>query len=211
MITDYNKYFSTPGSPKVYGLYCNSSERFVLLDTDLWTLHHAAKILSSKISSCVCAISNTEINADNYHLWGLVDHRVTKQDQQIPLIISVDDAVEYKGLPDDIAEDNLKTDLEFLRFILDAVYAMKIVDARFNVADQKFFIRFFPKTELTAVDDDSGVANGFVRSVERILYLAGSQTSALKGFDELFNDPKSTRPTPLSAHKTLFYKLLGIE
>ena len=211
MITDYNKYFSTPGNPKVYGLYCNSSERFMLIDNDLWTLHHAAKILSSKMSTCVCAISNMEINSDNCHLWGLIDHRVTKQDQQVPLIISVDDAVEYKGLPDDIDENDLKKDLEFLRFALDAVYAMKIVDANFNVAEQKFFIRFFPKTELTAVDDDSGIANGFVRSVERILYLAGSRASALKGFDELFDDSKSSRPTILLDHKKTFYKLLGIE
>jgi hypothetical protein len=88
---------------------------------------------------------------------------------------------------------------------------MKVVDAIYNVADQKFFIKYFPKTELTAVDDDSGVANGFVRSVERILYLASNEENALKGLEELFNDPRSTRPTVLAEHKATFYYLLGIE
>ena len=211
MFADHAKYFNTADSPKKYGLYCNSTERFVLLDNDLWTLHHAAKLLSSKISACVCVIEHSEITKDNCHLWGLVDHKVAKQDQQIPLVIAVGSNVEYKGLPDDVTEEDLNKDLEFMRFMLTATYSLKIVDAIFNVADQKFFIKYFPKTELTAVDDDSGVANGFVRSIERILYLASNKESALKGFEELFNDPRSARPTILTEHKTTFYRLLGIQ
>jgi hypothetical protein len=210
-INDFNKYFSTPTSPKKYGLYCNSSERFMAVDNDLWTLHHAAKILSSKISSCVCVIANDEITNDNCYQWGLQDNRISKQDQQIPLVVPVGDAVEHKGAPDDIIASDLAKDLLFVNFIIKATYAMKVVDAIYNVADQKFFIKYFPKTELTAVDDDSGVANGFVRSVERILYLASNEENALKGLEELFNDPRSTRPTVLAEHKATFYYLLGIE
>jgi hypothetical protein len=208
---DFDKYFSTPTSPKKYGLYCNSSERFMAVDNDLWVLHHAAKILSSKISSCVCVIDNADINNNNCYQWGLKDNRVSKQDQQIPLVVPVADAVEFKGSPDDITTEDLTKDLAFVNFILQATYAMKVVDAIYNVADQKFFIKYFPKTELTAVDDDSGVANGFVRSVERILYLASNKESALKGLEELFNDPRSTRPTVLAEHKAMFYYFLGIE
>jgi len=209
--SDYEKYFSTAASPKKYGLYCNSTERFMLLGNDLWTMHHAAKLLSSKLSACVCVIEHADITEENCHLWGLVDHKVSKQDQQIPLVISVGSNVEYKGLPDDISEDDLNKDLDFVKFMLSATYALKIVDAIFNVADQKFFIKYFPKTELIAVDDDSGVANGFVRSIERILYLASNKESAIKGFEDLFTDPRSARPTILAEHKETFYRFLGLQ
>jgi hypothetical protein len=202
------KYFKDSAGQKKYGIYNNGLERFVTVSNDLWTVLQAAKLLSSKFSSTVCVINNPDINNDNCYLWGLTEHAQAKQDRQTPVIVLVN-SVEVKGFPIDISEEAFSSDKKFIDFVLKATYALKLTDGLCNTGDQGFYNKFFNDDILSKIVDDSGVINGFVNAIEKILYFALNSQEALDKINATLTDKSTTRPGQLTIYKQTFLSFLA--
>jgi len=205
------KYFKDSGINKQYGIYNNGLERFVAISDDLWSIHHTAKLLSSKFSSTVCVVSQPEITNENCHLWGLTSHANAKQDRQTPVLVIVNNAVEVKGFPDDTTEEAFYSDKEYIQFVLKVSYAMRLTDAVCNTGDQTFYNKFFPEHNLTKIVDDSGIIGGFVTSIEKILYFSLSKQDAINQLNVVLDSTGSDRPGQTTAYRNMFNSLLGQE
>ena len=204
------KYYKSASGANKYAIYNNGLERFMAVSEDLWTVLHAAKLLSSKFSSTVCIISNNDITPENCFNWGLAKHATAFQERQTPVVVLIGDAVEHKGFPVDTTEEEFFPDKEFVSYVLAMTYAMKLTDALCNTGDQHFYNKFFKDTPVTTIIDDSGVANGFVASIEEALYLSSTKDEARAKIREILTDPNSSRPGQLTIYREKFKELLGV-
>lgn len=207
---DSVKYFKNDSGANRYAIYNNGLERFVAISEDLWTVHHAAKLLSSKFSSTVCIVSTDEITSENCHLWGLAKHASAFQERQTPIIVLVGDAVELKGFPDDITEEEFASDKSFIAYVLAMTYAMLLTDGLCNTGDQHFYNKFFKDMPVATIVDDSGVPGGFLSSMEQVLYFASTKEEASAKIREILVNPDSSRPSQLTMYRETFKSLLGV-
>lgn len=203
------KYFKDGGINKQYGIYNNGLERFVAISDDLWTIHHTAKLLASKFSSTVCVVSHPDITNENCHLWGLTSHAAAKQERQTPVLVLVNNSVELKGFPDDTTEEAFFADKEYIQFVLETTYALRLTDAVCNTGDQHFYNKFFSEHNLTKIIDDSGIPGGFVASIEQVLYFSASKQEAVDKFNIILSGTDSNRPGQTASYKNMFNLLLG--
>jgi hypothetical protein len=203
------KYYKDLDVSKQYGIYNNGLERFVAVSDDLWITHNAAKLLSSKFSSTVCILNNKNITNNNCHMWGLVNNSQARQDQQSPAIALIDQ-IEEKGLPVDFDNNDLISDKEFVDFVVLSSYALYLTDAICNASNQKFYNKLVGDNILTKSDDDSGIPEGFIVSIEKILYLSASKDEALDKFTAILDDLTTDRPGQLKMYKNIFNSFLGI-
>ena len=203
------KYYKDLDVSKQYGIYNNGLERFVAVSDDLWITHNAAKLLSSKFSSTVCILNNKNITNNNCHMWGLVNNSQARQDQQSPAIALIDQ-IEEKGLPVDFDNNDLISDKEFVDFVVLSSYALYLTDAICNASNQKFYNKLVGDNILTKSNDDSGISEGFIISIEKILYLSASKDEALNKFAAILNDLTTNRPGQLKMYKNIFNSFLGI-
>jgi hypothetical protein len=201
-------YFNNGDVKKRYGIYNNGLERFVAISDDLWTIHHSAKLLSSKFSSTVCVISHPDITNDNCHLWGLSHHSAAKQDRQTPVLVIIDSAVEIKGFPDDTTEADFFSDKSYIQFLVKVTYALRLTDAICNTGDQHFYNKLFGEHNLTKIIDDSGIDSGFIPSVESILYFSANEAEAIDKFNIILLGENSSRPGQTSTYRNTFNSLL---
>lgn len=197
---------------KQYAIYLNSAERFILILEDLWLALQAARILSSKMSLCVCDISNFQPVKDDECLeWGLLDASESKQNQQHPSLSIIKKGILKKGKQVDINSEILDRDKDFASFVVKIIKSSFIVDSLYNNVNQKFYLDLLDERDLQSVADDSGVKGGFVRYINKILYLSNSKEEIKTKLDEMFDNDKSSRPTNLKMYKAAFYKFLSNE
>lgn len=197
---------------KQYAIYLNSAERFILILEDLWLALQASRVLSSKMSLCVCDISNFETVPTNECLdWGLIDASESKQNQQHPSLSIIKKGISKKGPQLDIDKERIKKDRDFCNFVVKITKSSFIVDSLYNNVNQKFYLDLLDERDLQSVADDSGVKGGFIRNINKILYLSNSEEEIKFKLDEMFGNDKSSRPTNLKMYKTAFYKFLSNE
>lgn len=189
---------------KQYCLYLNSIERFILINDDIWTSMNTAKVLSSKMCLCVCEISNQNLDNDSCLEWGLVDSSESKQTQQHPSLSIIKKGACYRGYPVDIASERLIYDKKFVEFVYRITKASMLVDALMNNVNQKFYLELLDENEIMSVNDDSGIKGGFLKNVNKILYLSNSVDEISEKLNVMFDDKQSDRPTNLMNYKKMF-------
>ena len=195
----------------MYAIYLNDIERFIALEKDLWIAHLSAKLLSSKLSICICDIGNeTAITNYNCIQWTMSTPDLPTSTQYPRLIISKDSKLEYVGDPVNTNMDVLKTHQKFCLLVLKVVMAAKMTDILLNHADRKYFQSLLSCTEVAASPDDSGIPGGFLYNIEKILYLQTSEKDILSHIGTMFNDPTNILPRNLAQYKFLFYKYLNV-
>jgi len=194
----------------MYAIYLNDIERFIALEKDLWIAHLAAKLLSSKLSICICDIGDQlGIDNDNCFLWSMSTPELPLSTQYPRLILPSNPVVEYKGSPINVDLSMLKRHQSFCLFVLRSVYALKMTDALLNTSDRSYFKFLLEISDINSLPDDSGADKGFVPSIERILYLARDKEQALAEFNKVFANPESIFPRNLLQYKTTFYRYLN--
>lgn len=194
----------------MYAIYLNDNERFIAIEKDLWIALSASKLLSSKLSLCICDIGDqSNIDNNNCFQWTLSTPELPLSIQYPRLVLPAGALVENKGYPINIDLDLLKKHQEFCLFVLKSVYAAKMTDALLNTSDRSYFKFLLGITDINSLPDDSGVENGFIPSVERILYLSQTQEQALDSFNRIFSNTESTFPRNLLQYKNTFYKYLN--
>lgn len=197
---------------KQYAIYLNSAERFILVLDDLWVCLHSAKLLSSKMSLCVCDISQYQVIPNDQCLtWSLLDSSESKQNQQHPSLSIIKKGIVKRGLPLDLNVEGLRQDKEFVEFLTKVLKAALLVDALYNNVNQKFYLDLLDERDLSTVHDDSGVKGGFLRKVNKILYLSKSIDEVRLQLHAILNDEHSSRPTNLKMYKTAFMNFLENE
>lgn len=197
---------------KQYAIYLNSIERFILILDDLWISVQTAKLLSSKMSICVCDISNfQQIENTDSLSWCLNDSSESKQNQQHPSLSIINNGIFNKGLPLDISLDLLKVQKQFVEYVADVCRSAMLVDALLNNVNQKFYLDLLGDSNFEVVDDDSGINGGFLKTVNTILYLSKTVTEIETKLNLILNDPKSNRPSNLKLYRELFYSYMTNE
>lgn len=195
----------------MYAIYLNDIERFIALEKDLWIAHLSAKLLSSKLSICICDIGNdSSITNSNCIQWTLLTPDLPTSTQYPKLIVSKDSKLEFVGDPVNTDLEILKIHQKFCLLVLRIVKAAKMTDILLNHADRKYFQSLLSSTEVAASPDDSGIPGGFLHSIEKILYLQTSEKDVLSSISAMFNDPNNILPRNLAQYKFLFYKYLNV-
>jgi hypothetical protein len=194
----------------MYAIYLNDTERFIALEKDLWIIHLAAKLLSSKLSICICDIGNeSSITNNNCLQWTMSTPDLPASTQYPKLIISKDSKLEFVGDPVNTDTEVLKRHQKFCLLALKIVKAAKMTDILLNHADRKYFQSLLESTEVVSSPDDSGIPGGFLHNIEKILYLQTSEKDILSCINVMFNDPTNILPRNLAQYKFLFYKYLN--
>lgn len=181
---------------KKYGLYSPGLDRFLLTDSlDLFTLHHAACLLSSKIATVLCVFpAETAFGTENCLTWTLQNKLHLKK--QTPAVHTVKSAADIIPAVPPAEMGDLLREQEFAAFVLRATYALRLADLVVSShpesrnEDQNFYLDFFnglSNPELQAAPDKTRWRGGFKTEVGSILYKADDIPEALLGFSELRN------------------------
>jgi hypothetical protein len=194
----------------MYAIYLNDIERFIAVEKDLWIAHTASKLLSSKLSICICNIENTSA-VTNYNClqWTMSSLNLPSSSQYPKLIISKDSKLEFVGDPINIDMEVLKSHQQFCLLVLKIVLAAKMTDIELNSGDRKYFQSLLKNDGLLATSDESGIPGGFLHTIERILYLSSNVTTVMSNIEFMFNNSQSVFPRNLSQYKSLFYEYLN--
>lgn len=193
----------------MYYLYSNTHERFLAGTDDLWVTLMSAKLFSSKMSLTICDLGSNAIIKDNYINWGLVDPSEAKQNQQIPSLMISKFGGEFKGTVLDISLNRLLDYQKTFLGVYNIINSAWITDALYNSVDQRLLMNLFDGNKFAAVDDDSGIDNGFLHTIYKIVYFSSSLEEMEIKILEIFNNKKSGRPTNLDLYKNAFYKFLN--
>lgn len=209
------KYYQSPTRvPKRYGLYSSGLDRFLLVDgLDLWTLRHAAQLLSSKIATVICVFTSEEptFQLENCLTWSLVQKQMVVPKKQTPdlHLVHNNDEILQEGLPFDFLDniEEVVEDQEFAIFVLRAAYALRLTDllvsssALAHNEDQGFYTDFFAdilqKDTLHSVPDKTLWNKGFSGEIGRILYRSQSIAEVLRALTESYTNchPDESIPT----------------
>jgi hypothetical protein len=191
-----------------YSIYSNSDDRFLLISDDLWTTMHTAKMLCSKMSLSVCNLGEIE-DIENVLLWGLSDPNESNSGQQHPAYCIIKKGIEYKGNPE-VDFNILNEHQRYVLFVNKAVRASWLTDALFNNTNQDYYLSLLGERKFHTVKDDSGVRDGFLFSIDRVLYTSMTQEEAeLRFMQEVFDFEKSSRPTSLKLYSEKFHSILA--
>lgn len=199
-------YYQTPARvTKRYGLYSSGLDRFLLIDgLDLWTIRHAAQLLSSKIATVICVFASEEpnFNIENCLAWSLVQKQKVvpkKQTPDLQIVLNNSEIIE-EGLPIDFLNnmEEVIKDQEFAIFVLRAVYAMRLTDflvsssALAHNEDQQFYTDLFvgvlQKESLNPVPDKTLWPNGFTGEIGSILYRSQSISEVLLALTDIYKN-----------------------
>lgn len=195
----------------MYAIYLNDMERFVAIESDLWIVLLASKLLSSKLSICVCDIGETDaIDNFNCFQWKLATPELPASTQYPKLIKVENPRLVYSGNPINFDIEIFLKHQSFCLTVLKVLKAAKLTDAVLNFADRKYFQTLLGVDDVNSTADDSGVPEGFLLSVERILYLSTSEEEINQSLDLMFNDKESIFPRNLQMYKETFYKFLNV-
>jgi hypothetical protein len=195
----------------MYAIYLNDLERFIAIEQDLWIAHASAKLLSSKLSICICDIGN-ESSITNYNCWQwtLSTPDLPASTQYPKLVVPKDSKLEFVGDPINTDMEMLKLHQQFCLLVLKIVLAAKMTDAELNAGDRKYFQLLLEIDSLSTTPDDSGIPGGFLHNIEKILYLNSSTTDIMANIELMFNNSESIFPRNLAQYKSLFYKYLNV-
>jgi hypothetical protein len=194
----------------MYAIYLNDIERFIVLEKDLWIAMSASKLLSSKLSICVCDIGNTDLTNDNCFQWTLSTPELPESGQYPRLVLPANAKLEFVGDPISTNMYTFRSHQRFCLLVLKILTAAKMTDAVLNTADRKYFMSLLEFNEVGATSDDSGIPDGFLHSIEKILYLETSEQGVLNQIDAMFNNSASIFPRILTQYKLVFNKYLNV-
>lgn len=193
----------------MYAIYSNDVERIIALEENIWIALQAAKLLSSKISTCICDIGYTELTNKNCYQWTIVA-------SELPLSVQYPKFVPLDNYKVEFAGDPLNTDMEYFKIhqtfcveVIRILYAAKITDAILNSGDRKYFSLLLENNTISSAADESGIPNGFLYSIEKILYTHTNISDILNSIGTLFDINNSVFPRNLIQYKTVFYKYLN--
>jgi len=189
---------------KKFGLYSNSLERFLNVSCDLWITMHCARLLSSKMSICVCPIDDDNINEKNCYKYGLKEPSDAKQNVQMSQLVSKTYGEEYKGDPLDISINTLSKHRSYIRFVFKIVKASWLTDAQLNDSNHIDFLDLEADSCFSLEQDSIGFVGGFRKNIDHILYFSLDEEEVRSKINSFFDYQKSTRPTMLKKYETIF-------
>lgn len=194
----------------MYAIYLNDSERIIALEKDLWVALESAKLLSSKLSLCICDIGNTKLTNNTCIRWTILAPELPTSIQYPRLVPIQKLKLKNIGYPIGVNIDSLKKDQQFCLLILKIVLSAKMTDAELNAGDRKYFQSLLEIDDLSTSSDDSGIPGGFLHTVEKILYLNSNTTDVMSQIELMFNNSESIFPRNLAQYKSTFYKYLNV-
>lgn len=210
-------------------------DRFILTDNyDVFTVYEAAKLLSSKIATHVYVLGKTagptiperwgprhQFNSKTCIEYTFADKSSMKilgssiiTAKQTPLLSRVvsTDAIIYEGYPVDYDNEEGRATIaklqDFARFVLRALYAIKIADASNNVKPASEILDYFDPAVGKVIKhspDHTYSEYGMLRTIKTILYHADTVETALSQIEQAMQDAPDQ---PLFRNK--FYEVLGI-
>jgi len=192
-----------------FGIYSTNLERVLLVDTELWPLMHTARLLSSKLSLCVIAYNDSLlIDNSNCITWTCNNFSLIKMDKQSPRLSIVNNSLEPVNVVNNHELDLIRY-YKFSKFILKIVKSARLTDFLLNSSDHHFYNNLLDiKEELVKVHDDSGISEGFLNKIDRILYLENDEDTVLNLIKELLEDKNSYAPTWLTNYRNTFFSVL---
>jgi len=195
-----------------FGLFIPGLERFILIDDlDLWSVLHAAKLLSSKFQSLVFPMDNeTPVFTHtclNYGIQRNIGFPIINQTPLLKERLTLHEVVKV-GPPIDRLDDleQLVKEQEYCYFVLKTVQALRVIDGLYTNLDNRFYAKFFD-VELLYNEDETGIPNGFVAEVEKIIYLSSTIDEATKQIENIFARPTS-KPYFMNIYKEKLTELL---
>lgn len=191
----------------LWAAYSVNLERFILIDSDPWTLLHTCKLLSSKFTLCVSAIENVDPISDPLN-YTLANPSTVKQDQQVPLLVPQIQKIKMKETDIEIPLNILYSQIAYAEFSLKVVKASWVVDSMYNDSDHNFYLNLLDEKDIISKKDSSGLENKFLHLIDRIIYRANDIKQLKTSLENIFDTSNSIRPTNLKIYKSMFYKLL---
>jgi hypothetical protein len=194
----------------MFAIYLNDYERIAAIDSNLWIAHSAAKVLSSKFSLSIVEISNVDsINNDNCLEWTLSSIDLPISVQYPKLVIPSSLKIVKVGNPAGIDILILEKSRQYILKSVKIIQAAKITDALLNNADRLYFQRLLEVDGILSTPDDSGIAKGFLFSIEQAVYLSAGLDELENNIQHLLTDQNSIFPRNLLLYKNTFYKYLN--
>ena len=194
----------------MYAIYLNDSERIIALEKDLWVALESAKLLSSKLSLCICDIGNTKLTNDTCIHWTILAPELPTSIQYPRLVPIRNLKLKNVGFPVGADIDTFVEDQQFCLLVLKIVLSAKMTDAELNSGDRKYFQSLVDTTDVSTSSDDSGIPGGFMHTIEKILYLNSDIHNVLFRIELMFDDSESIFPRNLAQYKSTFYKYLNV-
>jgi len=190
----------------MYAIYFNDIERFIFIEDDIWLILHGCRLLSSKFSIFICNTKdNSFLTNENCHLYNLSTTELPSF-SQYPRLLEHNLKFEFVGPHADIPQHIIEEKRDFCQFVLKILKAAWMTDALLNVADSKFFQILLEVTDVNSEHDFSGISNGFIKGIERILYLGNSKEEILEKINYLFDNSESYFPSSTAQYKKTFYR-----
>lgn len=194
----------------MFAIYLNDYERIAAIERNLWIAHSASKVLSSKFSLSIIEISNDDsINNDNCFEYTLSSIDLPISVQYPRLIIPTELKTIKVGNPMGIGISSFEKSRQYILRSVKIIYAAKMTDALLNNADRLYFQRLLEVDNILATHDDSGIAKGFLFSIEQAIYLSMGLDELETNIEKLLTDQNSIFPRNLFLYKNTFYKYLN--
>jgi hypothetical protein len=194
----------------MYVLYLNDYERIIAIDDNLWIIHPLAKLLSSKLSLCICEIPNSsKLNNSSCLKWTIETPELPLSIQYPKLLISNNHVLVEKDYPQGIDLEILLSHQQYVLKSLKVLSAAKITDAILNTGDRLYFQKLLDFDYTGATPDESGIEQGFLKSIEKIIYLSKDVSEIEKQIRNLFTLENSIFPRNLSLYNKTFLKYLN--
>jgi hypothetical protein len=191
----------------MYAIYLNDNERIIAIEKDLWIALESARLLSSKLSLCICDIGDTTLTNNDCIQWTILAPELPTSIQYPRLVLIQNLKLENIGYP---LDTTLNETQQFCLLVLKVVLAAKMTDAELNSGDRKYFQSLVNTTDVTTTSDDSGIPGGFLHTIEKILYLSSNKLDVMSQIELTFNDSESIFPRSLVQYKSTFYKYLNV-
>jgi hypothetical protein len=129
-------------------------------------------------------------------------------DKQSPRLSIVNNSLEPVNVVNNHELDLIRY-YKFSKFILKIVKSARLTDFLLNSSDHHFYNNLLDiKEELVKVHDDSGISEGFLNKIDRILYLENDEDTVLNLIKELLEDKNSYAPTWLTNYRNTFFSVL---
>lgn len=194
----------------MYAIYLNDYERIIAVENNLWIAHPAAKLLSSKLSLCICEMpDNIIINNTTCLKWKISTPELPLSIQYPKLIIPESFQIIEVGYPDGVDPKTLTDCQEFVLKVLKILSSSKTTDAMLNTGDRQYFQDLLDFDFLSSASDESGIEQGFLKSIEKILYLSNTVEEIDIKINQLFESEKSKFPRNTVLYKKTFLHYLN--
>jgi hypothetical protein len=185
----------------MHGLYSNTIERFLIVDSDVHALYETSTVIASKMLCNIVPMTLLEIDNTNCYEWSLGNPKGYRQSSPYPyLVIKSQDSYQRVGMQTNTPEDKFKNHLDFVRMAYCIVKSAMYTEMELPSSYEAIF-SFLESPEIETYKDmgyhgaDGGhqdFENGFKQAIFELIYFSRDVEELYDNIMTVFNKSKTS-------------------